>query len=140
MLAAAAALLVVVGGAIVVNTRDGDGGEDPIAAVVDADDATATAVTGEMGELEMWYSPAQQAVVLTGESLTPLPEGSTYQVWLVAESGGGSPASVGTFEPTSQGSMAMRVDGVDPAGSVMKITMEPAGGSPQPTGPLMASA
>jgi anti-sigma-K factor RskA len=138
LLAAAAVLVVVVGGAIVVTNRDG--AEDPIAAVVDADDATTATLTGEMGELEMWYSPEQQAVVLIGESLEPVPEGSTYQVWLVAESGAGSSASVGTFEPTSEGSMAMRADGVDPAGSVMKITMEPAGGSPQPTGPVMASA
>jgi anti-sigma-K factor RskA len=137
LLAAAAVLLVVVGGALVVTDRDG--GEDPIAAVVEADDATATTLTGEMGELEMWYSPDQQAVVLIGDALAPVPEGSTYQVWLVAESGAGSAASVGTFEPTSEGTMAMRADGVDPAGSVMKITMEPAGGSPQPTGPLMAS-
>ena len=51
----------------------------------------------------------------------------------------GTATSVGTFDPDSDGDVAMRTDGVDPTGSTIGITVEPAGGSDEPTLPLVGA-
>lgn len=129
LLAAAAVLALVVGGALIA-TNSTSSNDDPIAAVVEADDAQAHSVEGPIGALNFVYSPGEGAFVLVGESLAAPPTDSTYQVWLV---NGGEPTSIGTFEPDDAGSVQIRADGVDPTGSTIAITVEPAGGSPQPT-------
>ncbi len=135
MLAAAAVLVLVAGGVIVATNQDSD--EDPIAAVVEADDAVSHSVSGPIGDLEFWYSPQENAVVLVGDSLEPVPSDETYQVWLVSD---GNFTSLGTFEPDADGSMEMRGDGIDPTGSTIGITVEPIGGSAQPTSPPVAES
>ena len=123
-------MLTLVVGGVIIATNSTSSDQDPIAAVVDADDAVSQTVTGSIGELELVYSQDEEAFVLVGDSVEPLPADSTYQVWLVNT---GDPTSLGTFEPDADGSMGMRADGVDPTGSTIAITVEPAGGSPQPT-------
>jgi anti-sigma-K factor RskA len=135
LLAAAAALLVVVGGVIVATSQDP--ADDPIAAVVEADDAVSHSVSGPIGELQFVYSPGEDAFVLVGDSLEPPADETTYQVWLVTD---GEATSLGTFEPDSEGSMEMRADGLDPTGSTIGITVEPAGGSEEPTLPMVAQS
>ena len=73
--------------------------------------------------------------MLVGDSLAAAPPESTYQVWLVSD---GDFTSLGTFEPDADGSMEMRADGIDPTGSTIGITVEPVGGSEQPTLPPVA--
>jgi len=69
--------------------------------------------------------------------LPPPPPGRTYQLWLIA--GKNPPVSCGVFEvaPNGQG----RLDGEPLApfeGAVtVAVTEEPAGGVPQPTGPMV---
>jgi anti-sigma-K factor RskA len=69
--------------------------------------------------------------------LEPAPADATYQVWLVNDGGF---TSLGTFEPEPDGSMEMRGDGIDPTGSTIGITVEPVGGSDQPTSPPVAES
>lgn len=133
--AAAAAIVVLVGAVVLLSAGDDPGVGDEIAAVVEADDAVARSLSGEIGELEVVYSAERDALVLTGEGIEPLPEGSTYQAWLVAD---GAPASVGTFAPDPDGAIALRANGVDPTGAVVAVTVEPSGGSEQPTMPIVA--
>lgn len=133
--AAAAAIVVLVGAVVLLSNGDDAGVGDEIAAVVQADDAVARSLTGEIGEIEVVYSAERDALVLTGDGIEPLPEGSTYQAWLVAD---GAPASVGTFAPDSNGAIALRANGVDPTGAVVAVTVEPVGGSEQPTLPIVA--
>ena len=70
------------------------------------------------------------------ENLPALPPDRTYQVWLLVD---GTPVSVGTFDVDSDG--GARLDGEPlPAfeGRVsVAVTVEPAGGVPQPTGPMV---
>ena len=70
------------------------------------------------------------------ENLPALPPDRTYQIWLLVD---GTPVSVGTFDVDSDG--GARLDGEPlPAfeGSVsVAVTVEPAGGVPQPTGPMV---
>jgi anti-sigma-K factor RskA len=133
--AAAAAIVVLVGAVVLLSDGDDAGVADEIAAVVEADDAVARSLSGEIGEIEVVYSAETDALVLTGDGIEPLPEGATYQAWLVAD---GAPASVGTFAPDPDGAIALRADGVDPTGAVVAVTVEPAGGSEQPTMPIVA--
>jgi anti-sigma-K factor RskA len=135
LLAAAAVLAVVFGGVMIAS--DDSAQDDPIAAVVEADDAVAHSVTGPIGELEFVYSAEEDAFVLVGDSLDAVPAASTYQVWLVND---GNFTSLGTFEPDPDGSMEMRADGIDPTGSTVGITVEPVGGSDEPTLPPVAAS
>ncbi len=68
--------------------------------------------------------------------LPPLPSDRTYQLWVLLD---GSPLSAGTFSVDADGGARL-----DPAplprlsGDItVAITVEPAGGVPQPTGPMV---
>jgi anti-sigma-K factor RskA len=68
--------------------------------------------------------------------LPPAPADKSYQLWLVPMNG--APISAGVFNPTSgqMSHMMMKV----PAGLAAKefaVSLEPAGGMPQPTGPMV---
>lgn len=135
MVATAAAIAVLIGAAVVLSNGDDRTAGDEIAAVVDADDAVARSVAGEIGELQVVFSAEQDALVLTGDGIRTLPDDTTYQVWLVAD---GPPTSVGVAAPDDDGALELRVDGIDPTGAVVAITVEPSGGSEQPTTPIVA--
>ena len=135
LLAAAAAVLFVVGGGVFVATNDA--GTDPIAAVVDAPDASSRTLEGVIPSLTVVYSQEEDAVVVTGADVPLLDDASTYQLWLV---GDGSATSVGIFRPASDGTVSARFDGADPSDFVLGVTREPAGGSDAPTLPILAAA
>ena len=136
MLAAAAAVVLIAIGGIVVATRD-DPGDDPIAAVLDADDVTTRTLDGSLGTtLEMAYSADEGAMVVTGDDVPAVGDDETYQLWMVSESGS---VPAGTFRPDASGHVAVRVD-ADPSDFVVGVTLEPSGGSEQPTLPMLASA
>ncbi|MGH9362849.1 MAG: anti-sigma factor, partial [Thermoanaerobaculia bacterium] len=57
-----------------------------------------------------------------------------YQLWFIA---GGKPVSAGTFDPEA-GTPATLSARTMPAGTELAaITVEPAGGVPQPSGPMV---
>ena len=68
--------------------------------------------------------------------LAPVASDKSYQLWLVPMNG--APISAGVFNPVSgeMNSMMVKV----PAGIAAKafaVTLEPAGGMPGPTGPMI---
>jgi anti-sigma-K factor RskA len=74
--------------------------------------------------------------VLVVEDMPPVPEGKTYQIWVIEED---VPKPSGLFEPKRDSVAAVvehRVDG----GDVIAVTVEPEGGSPQPTTEPMLAA
>jgi anti-sigma-K factor RskA len=77
---------------------------------------------------------ANQAVVIA-EGLPPTPAGQTYQMWLLGE--GHDPTSVGTMgaEPVRQAVPIADLTGSDR----IAVTIEPDGGSPQPTGEVVTA-
>jgi anti-sigma-K factor RskA len=128
---------LVVAGTVAVTSGD-DNSDDPVAAVVEADDAVVRQLSGSLGgSLTVVYAPSVGATVLDGSGVPSAGQRDTYQVWLV---GAGEPTSVGLFRPDSDGEVAVRFDDVDPTEFVVGITREPAGGSEQPTLPILASA
>ncbi|HEY1469414.1 MAG TPA: anti-sigma factor [Candidatus Acidoferrum sp.] len=80
------------------------------------------------------YNKGSGTVIYTAE-LPPLPADKVYQMWLVPTSG--APISAGTFSQAESGKAHVWSAQV-PANSEPKafaVTIEPAGGVPQPTGP-----
>jgi anti-sigma-K factor RskA len=137
-LAAAAAVMLIAAGGVFVATRNDDASDDSaIAAVLDADDVTTRTLEGSLGAtLELAYSADEGAMVVTGDDVPAVGDDETYQLWMVDDSGS-VPAA--TFRPDDSGHVAVRVDG-DPSGLVVGVTLEPSGGSEQPTLPMLASA
>lgn len=80
-----------------------------------------------------WHREAGGFFVASG--LPPAPVGKTYQLWAIA---GGTTRSAGVFEVDPKGTAALRVQplqGVDKV-EVLAVTLEPAGGLPQPSGAM----
>lgn len=135
-LAAAAAVALFVAGGVVLVAID-DRGADPIAAVIEAPDATSRELDGEIQNLTVVYSPSEGALVVEGDGVPVLDDTATYQLWLVSDDGA---TSVGIFRPDDDGKVAERFADTDPTGFVLGVTQEPAGGSESPTLPILASA
>ena len=80
--------MLIAVGAIVVATQNDDGSDDPIAAVLEADDVTTRTLEGSLGTtLDVAYSADEGAMVITGDDVPAVAEDETYQVWLVDEGG-----------------------------------------------------
>lgn len=94
----------------------------------DVQSATAEVAGGGTAEL-IWSIERQQSAIVIDE-LPELPENKVYQLWYI-DGGGATPA--GTFEPASQGKTLRVLDGTMSAGDTIGVTVEPAGGSEQPT-------
>lgn len=125
LVAAALALIV---GFVAVNLVS-----DPIEAVLEAADAVEVPLEGIDGRVVT----AGDTTVLITSSLAPLAADRTYQLWLIDPAG---PVPAGVFRPDENGDSAVIVDGVAADGLVLGVTEEPAGGSDQPTGDVIASA
>lgn len=83
-----------------------------------------------------FYRPSSQQALFYAFGLPELPADTVYQLWYITDSG---PASAGTFEVDGFGEGEVLVADV-PAGSLIDlwaVTVEPAGGSAQPTGAMM---
>jgi anti-sigma-K factor RskA len=108
------------------------GNDDAIEATL-GPSAAAPAASGRV-----FISPGEPAVAVYARDLPQLPEGQIYQVWLVTPAG---TISAGTFvvNPAGRGWRPLRPS--EPLVSVERVfvTMEPTGGSPQPTGPEQLS-
>ena len=74
--------------------------------------------------------------VLVVEDMPPVPEGKTYQIWVIEKD---VPKPSGLFEP-GEGSVAAVVEHPVGGGDVIAVTVEPEGGSPQPTSEPMLAA
>ena len=79
---------------------------------------------------------AQHGMLVYDGHLAPTPSGMSYQLWLVPMSG--APISAGVFNP-AKGEMNSIMAKVPPgtAAKAFAVTLEPAGGMPAPTGPMI---
>ncbi|GJF33817.1 hypothetical protein KNE206_65170 [Kitasatospora sp. NE20-6] len=92
----------------------------------DARTATTTAADGEGTGTAVWSESRNQAGFLT-TGLPPLPSGTTYELWF-ADGGAFRPAGL---MASAQG--ARLLEGPLGQATGIGVTLEPAGGSPQPT-------
>jgi anti-sigma-K factor RskA len=127
--AAAAAAVVVVGAAVGIGQIAGEDGTSLQAGVVqvfEAEDAHTAEVDTSHGAVRVATSPARGEMAVDTSGLQPLDSEHVYQLWSIAD---GTPTSVGVLDDPGEGaSMEMPATGTQVA-----ITVEPAGGSEQPT-------
>lgn len=84
---------------------------------------------------EIVYSREVGRVLFTADQLPDPGEGRTYQLWLIDEEG---PSSAGTFLP-EDGETVVVLEGTAEPGYTVGLTIEPAGGSTQPTGEVLVA-
>jgi anti-sigma-K factor RskA len=77
-----------------------------------------------------------ERAVLMAEDMPPVPENRTYQIWVIE---GETPKPGGVFEPEGESIAAVIEKPLD-EGDVIAVTIEPDGGSPQPTTDPMMTA
>lgn len=133
-LAAAAAVLAIIGvGAVVQPWRDQS---PPVATispadrVLAADDATHASINFDDGsKATVVRSLSEGKAVLVTEDMAAPPHGKTYELWLQDKTGHMEPAGL----MSSPGDNKVLLNGDATKATGVGITVEPAGGSPQPT-------
>jgi anti-sigma-K factor RskA len=81
--------------------------------------------------------PNDRRPLLVVHGLPDLPPQQAYQVWVIS---GGAPTGAGVLEPGSGGQQVTRLDQSLANVDTVALTIEPAGGSRAPTGPIVAAA
>lgn len=144
LVAAAAAVLVVAVAGLSVTAIDLAGQRDDAQLAADrfadllaAPDVTVTAGQGEAGPRGRVIASASRGeAVVVLDDLPPAPRDRTYQLWLIDERG---ITSAGLLVADADGRATTSVTGELDAEVVVGLTVEPAGGSPQPTSdPILA--
>jgi anti-sigma-K factor RskA len=138
--AAAAAVVLLVGAASFFVGRTTSGGEQfaaDVEQILERPDGRVVTLDGPgSGQFKIvWSDGADQALVIADDLPDPGP-GMAYELWLID---GAGPQPLGLLDPASSGSVrrALTLDGTPVQWGV---TIEPASGSPAPTGDILYSA
>jgi len=83
----------------------------------------------------VWHAGRGEAV-LVAFGLAPAPAGKAYELWIIAKA---APVPAGVFQVDAQGRVVFRLPaGLEFAGvRTFAVTVEPEGGTPAPTGPMV---
>ncbi len=119
-------------------TTQASGGLDRIYAASDFKRSTAKVSGGGTATVVWSNSLGKSAVILDG--VAPAPEGKTYELWYIGSEGeGGKISAAGLLDGVSDGVHSAVLTGTRSHGVTIGMTVEPAGGSEQPTTtPIMA--
>ncbi len=130
-LAAAAAVVLLLGVAGILSIGGGPSDTERILA---ASDAVVTSLDGESGSVQVVWSEELDKVAIFGNGLPDSGSDNEFALWAVQEDG---VAPAGLFDAADDGGVSAVIDvgGVDPAG--WGVTIEPNGGSEQPTGEIL---
>jgi anti-sigma-K factor RskA len=96
-----------------------------------APDVRATTTAMKQGQGTLIYSRREHRLVLIGRGMPVLPADETYQLWMMSPSG--QPVSGGVFRPDPNGNVELPASGDLNGVDRMGVSVEPAGGSAQPT-------
>jgi anti-sigma-K factor RskA len=84
----------------------------------------------------VWHDKAGGRLYVSG--LAPAPAGKTYELWTIV---GAAPRPAGTFDVDTAGRASRPVAPADDGPvKVFAVTLEPAGGVPAPTGPMVLAS
>jgi anti-sigma-K factor RskA len=114
--------------------------QQEVLAQLSAPEVSASAIAGTAAQPQahgqMLADPSQQQAVLVVSDLAPLPPDRTYQFWLIRQN---VPVSAGLFTVDAQGHAILAVQSAEAIGSfdAIGVSIEPAGGSQQPTGDIV---
>jgi hypothetical protein len=87
------------------------------------------------------YDQASGSLVFVASNLLPVPQGKTYELWVLPADSKAAPIPSGTFRPDDKGNATVMMPEI-PKGVVAQgfgVTMENAGGSKTPTLPIILS-
>ena len=119
--------------------RDLVASRETLAQVI-APNVRAIAITGTPVQPEahgkLIADPGGNSALLVTSDLKPLPPEQVYQFWLIR---GDVPVSGGLFTVDTGGRGILRVESDEAVESfdAIGVSIEPVGGSPQPTGPIV---
>ncbi len=103
--------------------------------VIQAPDAKSVAVDlGEAGRATVVRSESLGKAVIQTEDMAPAPEGKVYELWLESKEGEMVPAGLMPDEPDQ----TFLLEGDAASAKAAGITVEPEGGSTEPTLPIVA--
>ena len=128
--AAAAAAVIAVGG-LVWSPWSDPAEPSPLAQVVAAEDAMRVSRTQGALTAELAYSRQLGQAAVSVSGLPPAPEGKTYQLWYVGSDEVARSAGLLTTGSDGRGELLLQGDANSAA--AVGMTLEPAGGSSQPT-------
>lgn len=82
------------------------------------------------------WNAARREAVLLATGLPPAPAGKAYEVWVIAAA---APVPAGVFQVDAEGKAVFHLPALDDIARVktFAVTLEPAGGVPAPTGPMV---
>ncbi len=126
--AAAAVVMILVAGLLVNRFADAPS-DDRMSAVLNDDDAATFELNGSLDGLRVVTSKDESAMVLIGTDVTKPDDGKVFQLWAVHDE---EMVGMATFTPAATGAVAMLIDD-DGGDAEWAVTMEPDGGSDQPT-------
>ncbi len=94
------------------------------------------ALGGQSGAGRAFVDPATRRAVFVASGLPALPAERDYELWFIA---GGKPVPAGVFDVDAEGRARLEVEHVAPPEQIdaWAVTVEPAGGRPQPTGEMV---
>jgi anti-sigma-K factor RskA len=134
---AAAIVLLVAGVAVLRGDEESPTYAAALAEVMESPDAQLVSLaagdSGADGTVKVAWSSDGERAVLIADGLAVAPEGSVYELWLIA---GGVPQPMRVLQQTDDGTLRAVVD-IDDAPEAWGVTIEPAGGSPAPTGEIL---
>jgi anti-sigma-K factor RskA len=102
-----------------------------VQALLHAPDLRVSTTALSQGSGTVMYSTSEHRVMLIGHGMPALASGKTYQLWMLPSNG--KAVSAATFRTDSAGDVELPVRGDLTGFARMAISVEPAGGSAQPT-------
>ena len=115
--------------------------DDRVLSMVTASDITSLHIPAAPGALAATHGsyrgrPGTPRAVLAMHGFAPAPRGETYQAWVLHH---GVWTSMGTALPDAEGNALVIAEGqvFTELPEAVQVTREPAGGRPQPSGPVL---
>lgn len=106
---------------------------EQVMGLLTASDAKIMPLDLPQGESSVVVSMGRDEAMVLGQDLAAPEPGMVYQTWAYGENG--EPIPAGTWAPDDSGDAAAPIDADLERTRAVSITVEPAGGSPQPTSP-----
>jgi len=128
-LVAAAASVVIVGAGAVVWQQPWEDNPTVAESVLSAADAQSTTLDLDGASATVTHSDSLGRAVIVTDDMPPPPEGKVYQLWLQQPGDGMVSAGLMPVDPDQ----TVVLDGDAATATAAGITVEPAGGSPEPT-------
>lgn len=108
---------------------------DALAVLAAPDIETVTLGSTQGASVRLVYSPSRDQAVFVASGMDALAPDATYELWLFHDD---TPQPATLFEPDDHGRVLAVVDGQVTGAQAAAVTIEPHGGSPRPTGDIIA--